>query len=189
MNLFLHELKQYWKVLLFWSIGILAMIGGGMGKFDVDTTTEKKVERAPAPVRPAQSPDRRTPSSQSDRKPSNFSNKSSGRSQPVNNFRPKDQRPTNFKPNNHPINQKPMPVSAPRDSEPVVLVDTAQQGISLAAAMKTNPLARPEPKEEPVLQEPEQKIATKVVPPAPVAPVAPPPAQKTVLPGQIAKFE
>ncbi len=33
MNLFLHEMKQYWKVLLFWSIGILAMIGGGMGKF------------------------------------------------------------------------------------------------------------------------------------------------------------
>lgn len=33
MNLFLHELKQYWKVLFFWSIGILAMVGGGMGKF------------------------------------------------------------------------------------------------------------------------------------------------------------
>ena len=33
MNLFLHEMKSYWKFLLFWSIGIVAMIGGGMGKF------------------------------------------------------------------------------------------------------------------------------------------------------------
>lgn len=33
MNLFLHEMKQYWKYLLFWSLGMLAMIGGGMGKF------------------------------------------------------------------------------------------------------------------------------------------------------------
>ena len=33
MNLFLHEMKQYWKYLLFWSIGIVAMVGGGMGKF------------------------------------------------------------------------------------------------------------------------------------------------------------
>ncbi|TFG82352.1 MAG: hypothetical protein E4G74_02810 [Erysipelotrichales bacterium] len=33
MNLFLHEMKAYWKFLLFWSIGIVAMIGGGMGKF------------------------------------------------------------------------------------------------------------------------------------------------------------
>ena len=33
MNLFLHEMKMYWKSLLFWSIGIVAMVGGGMGKF------------------------------------------------------------------------------------------------------------------------------------------------------------
>jgi ABC-2 type transport system permease protein len=33
MNLFFHELKMYWKYLLFWSIGILAMVGGGIGKF------------------------------------------------------------------------------------------------------------------------------------------------------------
>jgi ABC-2 type transport system permease protein len=33
MNLFLHEIKMYWKFLFFWSIGIVAMIGGGMGKF------------------------------------------------------------------------------------------------------------------------------------------------------------
>jgi ABC-2 type transport system permease protein len=33
MNLFLHEMKSYWKFLMFWSIGIVAMIGGGMGKF------------------------------------------------------------------------------------------------------------------------------------------------------------
>jgi ABC-2 type transport system permease protein len=33
MNLFLHEMKQYWKYLLFWGIGIVAMVGGGMGKF------------------------------------------------------------------------------------------------------------------------------------------------------------
>jgi ABC-2 type transport system permease protein len=33
MNLFLHEMKSYWKFLLFWSIGIVAMMGGGMGKF------------------------------------------------------------------------------------------------------------------------------------------------------------
>ena len=33
MKLFMHEIKMYWKSLLFWSIGIVAMIGGGMGKF------------------------------------------------------------------------------------------------------------------------------------------------------------
>ena len=33
MNLFLHEMKQNRKYLLFWSIGIVAMVGGGMGKF------------------------------------------------------------------------------------------------------------------------------------------------------------
>jgi ABC-2 type transport system permease protein len=33
MNLFRHEMKAYWKFLLFWSIGIVAMVGGGMGKF------------------------------------------------------------------------------------------------------------------------------------------------------------
>jgi len=33
MNLFLHEMKQYWKYLLFWGLGIVAMVGGGMGKF------------------------------------------------------------------------------------------------------------------------------------------------------------
>lgn len=33
MNLFLHEMKQYWKYLLFWGIGIVSMVGGGMGKF------------------------------------------------------------------------------------------------------------------------------------------------------------
>jgi ABC-2 type transport system permease protein len=33
MNLFLHEMKAYWKFMLFWSIGIVAMIGGGVGKF------------------------------------------------------------------------------------------------------------------------------------------------------------
>ena len=33
MNLFLHEMKMYWKFLLFWSIGIVAMVAGGMGKF------------------------------------------------------------------------------------------------------------------------------------------------------------
>jgi ABC-2 type transport system permease protein len=33
MNLFKHEIKSYWKNLLFWSIGMLAMIGGGMIEF------------------------------------------------------------------------------------------------------------------------------------------------------------
>ena len=33
MNLFWHEMKAYWKFMLFWSIGIVAMVGGGMGKF------------------------------------------------------------------------------------------------------------------------------------------------------------
>lgn len=33
MNLFLHEMKQYWKYLLFWGLGIVAMVAGGMGKF------------------------------------------------------------------------------------------------------------------------------------------------------------
>ncbi len=33
MNLFLHEMKMYWKFLAFWSLGIVAMIAGGMGKF------------------------------------------------------------------------------------------------------------------------------------------------------------
>lgn len=33
MNLFFHEMKMYWKYLLFWSIGILFMVGAGMGKY------------------------------------------------------------------------------------------------------------------------------------------------------------
>jgi len=33
MNLFLHEMKQYWKYLMFWGLGIIAMVAGGMGKF------------------------------------------------------------------------------------------------------------------------------------------------------------
>ena len=33
MNLFLHEMKQYWKYLMFWGFGIIAMVAGGMGKF------------------------------------------------------------------------------------------------------------------------------------------------------------
>lgn len=33
MNLSLHEIKSYWKNLLFWSIGMFAMIGGGMIEF------------------------------------------------------------------------------------------------------------------------------------------------------------
>jgi len=33
MNLFKHELRAYWKNLLFWSIGMFAMIGGGMIEF------------------------------------------------------------------------------------------------------------------------------------------------------------
>lgn len=33
MNLFLHEMKQYWKTMVFWGLGIVAMVAGGMGKF------------------------------------------------------------------------------------------------------------------------------------------------------------
>jgi ABC-2 type transport system permease protein len=33
MNLFLHEMKMYWKSLLYWSIGIVVMVGSGMAEF------------------------------------------------------------------------------------------------------------------------------------------------------------
>ncbi|TFG81396.1 MAG: hypothetical protein E4G74_04220 [Erysipelotrichales bacterium] len=33
MNLFLHEIKMYWRSLLYWSLGMIAMIGGGMIEF------------------------------------------------------------------------------------------------------------------------------------------------------------
>jgi len=36
-----------------------------------------------------------------------------------------------------------VPITTPAKSEPIVIVDTAQKGISLAAAMHTNPLAKP----------------------------------------------
>ena len=39
MNLYLRELKSYWKAMTFWSLGIIFMVGAGIGKYSAFTTS------------------------------------------------------------------------------------------------------------------------------------------------------
>lgn len=39
MNLYLRELKSYWKAMTFWSLGIIFMVGAGIGKYSAFTSS------------------------------------------------------------------------------------------------------------------------------------------------------
>jgi len=39
MNLYLRELKSYWKAMTFWSLGIIFMVGAGIGKYSAFSTS------------------------------------------------------------------------------------------------------------------------------------------------------
>ncbi len=54
MNIYLRELRANWKALLFWCLGILAMVGGGMGKYAGFAASDKAafeiLDMLPKPV-------------------------------------------------------------------------------------------------------------------------------------------
>lgn len=39
MNLYMRELKSYWKAMTFWSLGIIFMVGAGIGKYSAFTSS------------------------------------------------------------------------------------------------------------------------------------------------------
>ncbi len=54
MNIYLREMRANFKALLFWCLGILAMVGGGMGKYSGFKASDKSafeiLEKLPKPV-------------------------------------------------------------------------------------------------------------------------------------------
>ena len=45
MNIFLRELKSHWKGILFWSLGMVGLVGSGMAKFDAYQSTGQSINQ------------------------------------------------------------------------------------------------------------------------------------------------
>ena len=43
MNLYMREMKSYWKAMTFWSLGIIFMVGAGIGKYSAFRSEERRV--------------------------------------------------------------------------------------------------------------------------------------------------